>query len=134
MASHEQSYRAGKAEGRARVVYYYSHSFNIVCLVNFHWQKLEFWGEQMKDKAEAAKHKTFEATQEAKDKTYQTGQAAKESAESAKEKTGGILQQTGETVMNKAQGAAVAVKHTFGMADADEDEDNYPSRRDTSNY
>ncbi|WRX12629.1 hypothetical protein QQP08_005116 [Theobroma cacao] len=88
----------------------------------------------MKDKAEAAKHKTFEATQEAKDKTYQTGQAAKESAKSAKEKTGGILQQTGETVMNKAQGATVAVKHTFRMADADEDEDNYPYRRDTSNY
>ncbi|OMP00150.1 hypothetical protein COLO4_12891 [Corchorus olitorius] len=122
MASHKQSYQAGQAEGRAR-------------------ERGEQMKDNIKDKAEAAKQKTFEAAQQAKDKTFQTSQAAKEKsqqsghatgekAEEARDKSAGILQQTGERMRNMATGAADAVKHTFGMAEAeDEDVDHFTNRR-----
>ena len=49
-------------------------------------------------------------------------ESAKDTAEAGKEKTGGIIQRTGEQVKSMAQGAADAVKHTFGMAETDEDD------------
>ncbi|OMO54279.1 hypothetical protein CCACVL1_27926 [Corchorus capsularis] len=123
MASHKQTYQAGQAEGRAR-------------------ERGEQMKDNIKDKAEAAKQKTFEAAQQAKDKTFQTSQAAKdktqesghatgEKAGEAREKSAGILQQTGEKMRNMATGAADAVKHTFGMADQaeDEDVDHFTNRR-----
>ncbi|KAL4308326.1 hypothetical protein GQ457_01G017990 [Hibiscus cannabinus] len=120
MASHGQSYRAGQAEGRAR-------------------EKGEQMKESVKEKGEAAKQKTLETAEAIKDKTRggggagstdqkskETSASAKARAEEAKEKSGGILQQTGDKVKNMAQGATETVKNTFGLADADDDQHIYP--------
>lgn len=89
--------------------------------------------DKAQETAEAAKNVTSRAAQSVKESKDQTGSylsektgAAKEktseAAESAKpkdlagkEKTPGILQQTGERVKNMAQSAADAVKNTVGM-------------------
>ncbi|KAH7565091.1 hypothetical protein JRO89_XS09G0131000 [Xanthoceras sorbifolium] len=65
--------------------------------------------------AQTAREKTSETADATKQKSQETGQAAREKAEIGKENTGGILNKTGEQVMNIAQGATDAVKHTFGF-------------------
>ncbi|KAL3840947.1 hypothetical protein ACJIZ3_025538 [Penstemon smallii] len=68
---------------------------------------------------QAAKDKAAAAAEATKEKASQVAESGKETAEAGKEKTGGIMQKTGEQVMGMAQGAADAVKHTLGMAGED---------------
>ncbi|GAA0175954.1 hypothetical protein LIER_29036 [Lithospermum erythrorhizon] len=60
---------------------------------------------------------TIGCTEAAKDKALRIFEASRE------EKSGGVLQQTGEHIKNMAQGAADAVKDSFGFAEQTEDDD-----------
>ncbi|KAL8542568.1 hypothetical protein ACS0TY_003444 [Phlomoides rotata] len=51
-------------------------------------------------------------------------ESGKETSQAGKEKTGGILQHTGEQVKRMATGATDAVKRTVGMAEEEEEEEN----------
>ncbi|KAK8547609.1 hypothetical protein V6N13_024687 [Hibiscus sabdariffa] len=96
--------------------------------------------ESVKEKGEAAKQKTLETAEAIKDKSRgrgSTNQKSKETSasEEAKEKSGGILQQTGDKVKNMAQGATQAVRDTFGLVDADDHQHIYPpTTKDNTNY
>uniref|UniRef100_A0A9I9DT19 Uncharacterized protein n=1 Tax=Cucumis melo TaxID=3656 RepID=A0A9I9DT19_CUCME len=114
MASHNQSYRAGETKGRAE-------------------EKTNQAMGTMGEKAREAKEKTYETGRAVKDKAHgaadstkewasDTAQAGREKAQTGKETTGGILEQTGEKVKSMAQGAAEAVKSTFGMASQNDDD------------
>lgn len=115
MASHDQSFRAGEAKGQAQ-------------------EKTNQTMDSMKGKAEAAKNKTYATAEAAKDKTKETADAARDKAYEGKEKTGGILQKTGEQMKNMAHNAADAVKNTFGMANEDDEERTATCRRDSVTY
>uniref|UniRef100_A0A0A0K6E1 Uncharacterized protein n=2 Tax=Cucumis sativus TaxID=3659 RepID=A0A0A0K6E1_CUCSA len=115
MASHNQSYRAGETKGRAE-------------------EKTNQAMGAMGEKAREAKEKTYETGRAAREKAHgaadstkewasDAAQTGREKAQAGKETTGGILEQTGEKVKSMAQGAAEAVKSTFGMAQHDEDVD-----------
>ncbi|KAK1577474.1 hypothetical protein Q3G72_022068 [Acer saccharum] len=145
MASHNTSYKAGEAKGQAQEK------------TNQMMDKTAQTAQAAKDKtfqtAEAAKDKTVQTAQAAKEKATQTGQAvkdktsetadatkkksqetgqvARDSTEAGKEKTGGILSQTGDQVKSMAQGAADAVKHTFGFDSTCEDQGDQ-ARHDTT--
>lgn len=82
--------------------------------------------------AQSAKEKGSETTEAAKQKTQETALAAREKAEAGKEKTGGILQKTRDQVKSMAQGAAGAVKHTFGF-DSTGDDHEYGNNKTTTN-
>ncbi|XP_041993553.1 late embryogenesis abundant protein 29-like [Salvia splendens] len=107
MSSHEQSYRAGEAKGHAQ-------------------EKSDGHGEGQGPGGEG---------QGLGGRRRNEGQAesGRETAAAGKEKTGGLLQKTGEQVKGMAQGAADAVKHTFGMAEEEDKEDVF-KKRDTTNY
>ncbi|KAK1309246.1 hypothetical protein QJS10_CPA09g01941 [Acorus calamus] len=62
--------------------------------------------ESVKDKAQTARDKTCDAARSTHD-----------SAQQGTEKATGFLQQTGEQVMNMAQGAVDSVKNTLGVGD-----------------
>ncbi|XP_058103640.1 late embryogenesis abundant protein 1-like [Magnolia sinica] len=84
--------------------------------------------QQMFQSGEARGHaaaKTDQMTQSAKntantaqEKASNAAQSAKESAQQGKESTQGFLQQTGEQVMNMAQGAVDSVKSTLGVGES----------------
>ncbi|KAL2463099.1 Late embryogenesis abundant protein [Forsythia ovata] len=74
--------------------------------------------------AETAKQKVGGAAQDTKEKASQMAESGSETADTGKEKTGGLFQKTGEQIKEMAQGTADAMKHTFGMADTDEDDPN----------
>ncbi|KAJ0075406.1 hypothetical protein Patl1_34456 [Pistacia atlantica] len=83
--------------------------------------------------AQSAKEKASGTTEAAKQKRQETAQEAREKAEVGKEETGGIVQKTGEQVKSMAQGAAEAVKHTFGFDSTgdDDDVDEYENNKTT---
>ncbi|KAK0596110.1 hypothetical protein LWI29_012921 [Acer saccharum] len=78
---------------------------------------------------QATKDKTSDTADATKKKSQETGQATRDSAEAGKEKTGGILSQTGDQVKNMAQGATDAVKRTFGFDETTRGEDSEPPLR-----
>ncbi|GKV35811.1 hypothetical protein SLEP1_g44023 [Rubroshorea leprosula] len=125
MASQDQGFRAGEAKGRTE------EKTNQT--MDSMREKAEAAKNKTYESAEAAKNKTTETVEAAKDKSYETAEAAKEKAHEGKEKTGGVLQKTGEQMRNMAHGAADAVKHTFGMANEDKDKHNTTSCRRDSN-
>ncbi|KAF8406966.1 hypothetical protein HHK36_006087 [Tetracentron sinense] len=99
MASHDKNYSAGEAKGQAQV-------------------KVD----QMMGKGREATKIAKDGANTAKDKVVDTAEATRGQAQSAgktavpaKDKTGGLLQQTGDQVMNMAMGATDAVKHTLGI-------------------
>ncbi|XP_022991581.1 late embryogenesis abundant protein 7-like [Cucurbita maxima] len=98
MASHNERYKGGESKGRAE-------------------EKTSQAMGRMGDKAHGAAESKKEWAEEPKD---QTGSYMSDKAQSGKETTGGILEQTGEKVKSMAQGAADAVKSTFGMAHDDD--------------
>ncbi|GKG21132.1 hypothetical protein Tco_0383727, partial [Tanacetum coccineum] len=55
-----------------------------------------------------------------KDKASDMARSTKETAEAGKDKTGGMMQKTGEAVKNMAAGATEAVKNTLGMGGNEE--------------
>ncbi|KAK4406019.1 UNVERIFIED_CONTAM: Late embryogenesis abundant protein 1 [Sesamum angustifolium] len=69
-------------------------------------EKAEQWVDSAKDTMNQARDKASEAAENTQ------GQA-----QLRKEETAGFLQQTGEQVVNMAQGALDGVKNTLGMSD-----------------
>ena len=65
--------------------------------------------------AEATKQKASETAQYAQERSSDAAQYSKESAVAGKDKTGSVLQQAGETVVNAVVGAKDAVANTLGM-------------------
>ncbi|XLQ98667.1 hypothetical protein HN51_053362 [Arachis hypogaea] len=152
MASHDQSFRTGEAKGQTQEKTNQMMS-NIGDKAQAVKDKTAQEAHSAWDKtaqtAQAAKDKTQQAAQTARDRTSDTaqntrekaqntagatrdkasemGQATRESAQAGKDNAGGFLQQTGEKVKGMAQGAADAVKQTFGMA-PHEDEHEHPRR------
>ncbi|KAL2502018.1 Uncharacterized protein Fot_35866 [Forsythia ovata] len=64
------------------------------------------------------------AAQDTKEKALQIVESGHETAKTRKEKIGGLLQKTGEQIKGLAQRTADAMKHTFAIADTDEDDPN----------
>ncbi|KAI3832266.1 hypothetical protein MKX03_011981 [Papaver bracteatum] len=85
--SSNQSFNAGATKGHAQA-------------------KTQEWVESAKDTAQSARDKTADAAQSASD-----------SAQQKREEASGFLQQTGEQVINMAQGAMDSVKSTLGVGD-----------------
>ncbi|KAI3927641.1 hypothetical protein MKW92_045048 [Papaver armeniacum] len=85
--SSNQSFNAGATKGHAQA-------------------KTQEWVESAKGTAQSARDKTADAAQSASD-----------SAQLKKEEASGFLQQTGEQVINMAQGAMDSVKGTLGVGD-----------------
>uniref|UniRef100_M8BA57 Uncharacterized protein n=1 Tax=Aegilops tauschii TaxID=37682 RepID=M8BA57_AEGTA len=78
-------------------------------------EKTEAAKQKAAETTEAARQKAAEATEAAKQKASETAQYTKESAVAGKDKTGSVLQQAGETVVNAVVGAKDAVANTLGM-------------------
>lgn len=152
MASHEQSYRAGESHGRAEVYISYDQFIFRINGSNFpDWLLMYLLPEQektgrvtgsIKEKAREVKDKTYETAQQAKEKAAQTAQEAREktaeTTESAKQKaqegkdnSKGVMQQTGEKVMQMAESAKDTVKQTLGIGGPGEDEDIYARKDET---
>ncbi|ERN15862.1 hypothetical protein AMTRI_Chr07g76660 [Amborella trichopoda] len=83
----QQLYKAGEARGHAQA-------------------KTDEWIQSAKDTANAAKDKTCDAAESARD-----------SAQQSKDETSNFFAQTGEQMMNMAQGAVDSVKSTLGVGD-----------------
>ncbi|XP_058092287.1 late embryogenesis abundant protein 1-like [Magnolia sinica] len=84
----QQQFKAGEARGHATA-------------------KTEEWIESAKDTAN-----------QAADKTADAAQSAKESTQQGTESTEGFFQQTGEQMMQMAQGAVDSVKSTLGVGES----------------
>lgn len=133
MASHDQSFRAGEATGRAEV---YKNSlfislflalfiFNELLIINGtcgFQEKGDRATETVKEKGREAKDRTNQTAQQAKEKTGEAAESTKEKASEGKEKTKGVFQQTGEKVKQVAQSAADTVKTTLGLGQHRDDE------------
>ncbi|XP_077229025.1 late embryogenesis abundant protein (LEA) family protein [Tasmannia lanceolata] len=87
MSNSQQLYKGGKARGHAQ-------------------EKTDEWIESAKGTANAAADKVADAAQSTQD-----------NAQQKKDETAGFFQQTGEQMMNMAQGAVDSVKNTLGVGD-----------------
>ncbi|QCE05781.1 late embryogenesis abundant protein D-7-like [Vigna unguiculata] len=85
MASAQQSFSAGQAEGQTQV------------------------------QAENLVQSTKESASAAVDKVNEAANTSGQTAEQNKDEAAGFLQQTGEQMKTMAQGAVESVKHTLGM-------------------
>uniref|UniRef100_A0A7N0V5V3 Uncharacterized protein n=1 Tax=Kalanchoe fedtschenkoi TaxID=63787 RepID=A0A7N0V5V3_KALFE len=70
---------------------------------------------QAQSKTEDLIHSAKDSTNSARDMTAGAPQSAKESAQQGKEQSAGFLHQTGEQMVNMAQGAVDTMKNTLGM-------------------
>ncbi|XP_050133767.1 late embryogenesis abundant protein 7 isoform X2 [Malus sylvestris] len=117
MASQDQrqSYRAGEAKGQAQ-----EKTNQVMGTVG---NKAQEERNKAAEKAEQAKEKAWETKETAQQKAEEAAQKTKETAQYGKEKASGIMQQTGEQMKHMAQGAADAVKGTFGLGKNDDKEE-----------
>jgi hypothetical protein len=75
--------------------------------------KAEEWVQSTKNTADAARNKTANAAQSASDSCQQI----RDSAQHDSDQSTGFFHQTGEQVMNMAQGAVDTMKNTLGVGD-----------------
>uniref|UniRef100_A0A7N1A2G0 Uncharacterized protein n=1 Tax=Kalanchoe fedtschenkoi TaxID=63787 RepID=A0A7N1A2G0_KALFE len=70
---------------------------------------------QARSKTEDLIHSAKDSANSARDKTSDMTQSAKGSAQQGNEQSAGFLHQTGEQMVNMAQGAVDTMKNTLGM-------------------